>query len=150
MVLLPDIAKSLSRLKPGAVAKFLAGVTAPVVVELTAEATSRSADQSDPEPGSVTAAAAMTRLPAAGEPTVASPGPEFPAAATTTHPASVALSEAIAVGLSGPPPPPKLMLMTLAIGFGCRSTVCGETASSIDMTMLPVEQPPIGCTCETV
>src|SRR6267378_2582513 len=141
---------SLIRLKPAATARFFAGITAPVVVALTAEATSRSADQSPPEAGSVVAAAAITRVPAAGEPRVASPGPEFPAAATTTHPANVALSDAMAVGLSGPPPPPKLMLMTLAIGFGCKSTVCGDTASSIDITMFAVEQPPIDFTCETV
>src|SRR6266853_4502194 len=106
------------RFVPGAVAKLFAGVTAPVVAALTAESTRRSVDQSPPEPGSVFAAGDRTRRPAAGAPTVASPGPELPAAATTEQPSKVALSEATAVGSSGPPPPPRLMLMTLAIGFG--------------------------------
>src|SRR5712692_5210836 len=132
---LPDIAKSRKRFVPGAVAKFFAGVMAPVVVVLTAEATRRSVDQSPPDPGSVFAAGEITRRPAPGAPTVPSPGPELPAAATTLVPNKVALSDATALGESGPPPPPKLMLMTFAIGFGCRSTVCGDTASSIAMMM---------------
>src|ERR1041384_395474 len=91
-------------------------------------------------------------MPAAGEPVVPSPGPEFPEAATTTVPARAALLEAIAVGLSGPPPPPRLMLITAAIGFGNRGLlrVNGETASSIAMMMFEESQPPIGCTWLTV
>src|SRR5437588_11653431 len=95
-----------------------------------------------PVPGSFEAATAITRLPAAGAPSVFSAGPELPAAATTEQPSIVALSEATAVGSSGPPPPPRLMLITFAIGFGCRSGLVGETASSIAMTMLDVRQPP--------
>src|SRR5205085_8019735 len=132
------------RLVPGAVAKVLAGVIAPTVLTPTAESTSRSADQSPPDPGSVFAAAEGTGRPAAGAPTVPSSGPELPAAATTAQPNNVALSEAIAVGSSGPPPPPKLMLMTFAIGLGCRSTVCGETASSIPMMITEEKHPPSG------
>src|SRR6266404_1689822 len=96
-----------------------------------------------PVPGSFEAATAITRLPAAGAPSVPSPGPELPAAATTEQPSIVALSEATAVGSSGPPPPPKLMLITLATGLGCRSTVVGDTASSIAITIFEVKQPPI-------
>src|SRR5947208_15799989 len=132
------------RLVPGAVAKLFAGVIAPTVLAPTAESTSRSADQSPPEPGSVFAAGDSTRRPAAGAPTVPSPGPELPAAATTEQPNKVALSEAAAVGSSGPPPPPRLMLITFAIGFGCKSTVCGDTASSIPMMMTEEKHPPIG------
>src|SRR5437588_3610965 len=96
-----------------------------------------------PYAGSSDAATAMTRLPAAGEPSVLSPGPELPAAATTEQPSSVALSEATAVASSGPPPPPKLMLITSATGLGWKSTVEGDTASSIAITMFEVKQPPI-------
>src|ERR1041385_9305870 len=103
------------RLVPGSVAKLLAGVTAPTVLAPPAESTNKSADQSPPDPGSVFAAGESTRRPAAGAPTVASAGPELPAAATTEQPSKVALSEATAVGSSGPPPPPRLMLMTFAM-----------------------------------
>src|SRR5881394_2734039 len=87
-------------------------------------------------------------MPAAGDPVVPSPGPEFPEAATTTAPARAALLAAIAVGLSGPRPPPRLMLMTCAIGFGNKGLfkVKGETESSSAMMMFEVSQPPIGCT----
>src|SRR5258708_4069107 len=83
-----------------------------------------------PVAGSFEAPAAITWRPAAGEPTVASPGPEFPAAATTTVPVKAALSAATDVASSGPPVPPRLMLITFAIGFGCIVNVTGETASS--------------------
>src|SRR5438132_13829458 len=89
-----------------------------------------------PAPGSFEAATAITRLPAAGAPSVPSPGPELPAAATTEQPSIVALSEATAVGSSGPPPPPKLMLITLAHGLGCRSNVVCDTACTIAIAVV--------------
>ena len=101
-----------------------------------------------PVHGSFEAATAITRRPAAGEPSVPSFGPELPAAATTEQPSKVALSEATAVASSGPPPPPRLMLITFAIGFGCRSTVVGDTASSIAITMFEVKHPPIAPVAE--
>src|SRR5258706_11459142 len=129
---------------PLANAKLFAGVTAPAVFLLTLAGSRTSVDQLAFEPGSVLAAAAITRRPAAGDPSVPSLGPELPAAATTLHPSRVALSEAMAVGSSGPPPPPRLMLMTLAIGFGWKSTVCGDTASSIPIMMTDEKHPPSG------
>src|SRR3989338_5307407 len=46
--------------------------------------------------------------------TVPADGPEFPAAITTTAPASTALSAAVERASSGFPVPPRLMLMTFA------------------------------------
>src|SRR2546423_9089344 len=88
-----------------------------------------------PVPGSFEAATAITRRPAAGAPSVPSPGPELPAAATTEQPSITARSEARAVGSSGPPPPPRLMLITFATGLGLQFTVHGLTASSIVLTL---------------
>src|SRR5258705_13872026 len=103
----------------------------------------------------------MTCVPAAGEPVVPSPGPEFPEAATTTVPVRAALLAATAVASLGPPDPPRLMLMTFATGFGksplaglalpCTvGNVNGDTESSSAMMIFAVSQPPIGCTWLTV
>src|SRR4029078_4640402 len=97
---------------PWANARFFAGVTAPVWLGLMAEEASTSGDQLAFDPGSVFAATAITRRPAEGDPSVPSPGPELPAAATTIAPASTALSAATDVASSGPPLPPRLMLIT--------------------------------------
>src|SRR6266403_2259405 len=96
-----------------------------------------------PVAGSFEAPAAITWRPAAGEPTVASPGPEFPAAATTTVPVKAALSAAVEVASSGPPAPPRLMLITLAIGFGCIVSVTGDTASSKASVIASPKQLPV-------
>src|SRR5215831_2303155 len=137
------------RLKEAFAGKLLAGVTAPTVAAGTALAWRTSVDQVEPAlPGWVVAPTEITWTPDAGDPVVPSPGPEFPEAATTTHPINAALLAAIASGLSGPPPPPRLMLMTCAIGFGRSGLfkVKGETESSIAMMMFEESQPPIGCT----
>src|SRR2546423_2747879 len=104
-----------------------------------------------PVPGSFEAPTPITRRPAAGAPSVPSPSsPELPAAATTDVPVGfhgvgkAALSDATAVGSSGPPPPPRLMLITFAMGFGKPVSVAGATESSIARTMLEVRQPPTG------
>ena len=81
----------------------------------------------------------MTRRPTAGSPTVFSFGPELPAEATTTAPASAALLAATASALFGSPDdPPKLMLITVATGLGNPSGSVGERASSSAVMMFTV------------
>src|ERR1051325_432337 len=125
-----------------AAARLLAGVTAPGRRRLTARGAGTAADQ---EPaGSMLFATHVTRRPVHGEPTVLSPGPELPPAATTLQPRRTALSAAMEGTASGPPEPPRLMLMTCAIGFGKPVTVREETESSMAIVMAAETQPPTG------
>ena len=71
-----------------------------------------------------------------------SPGPSFPAEATTVVPRSAALLAATELGVSGPPTPPRLRLITCATGFGCSVKVRGETESSIERMVAAVTQVP--------
>ena len=79
---------------PAAGENPVAGVREPVVVEENELELSTSADQ-PVLPGSLVAALATTKRPAAGEPTICSRGPSFPAEASGTTPANCKLPAAI-------------------------------------------------------
>src|SRR5688500_11620561 len=132
------------RPKPPSAGRFFAGVTGPTKPCGTALAFRMSTDQFEfAAPGCVVAATEMTCVPAEGAPTVPSPGPEFPAEATTVVPRRAALLAATAESGSGPPAPPRLKLITCAIGFGCIVKVKGETASSIAIMVEALTQLPV-------
>ena len=107
---------------PAAGENPVAGVREPVVVEENELELSTSADQ-PVLPGSLVAALATTKRPAAGEPTICSRGPSFPAEASGTTPANCKLPAAIeSAEFSLPALFPKLMLTTVARGFGKPAT----------------------------
>ncbi|WP_346534225.1 hypothetical protein [Micromonospora sp. DPT] len=81
----------------------------------------------------VEAPTASTPSAAAGVPMVRSPGPELPAAATTTTPAWAARVAASPTGSLPSPLPPRLMLITSA-----RYGFVGSAAASMPATMSSV------------
>src|SRR5712691_12790046 len=114
---------------PAADENCVAGVCEPVVEEENELELSTSADQ-PVFPGSLVAAVATTRRPAAGELMVFSGGPSLPAEASGTTPANCKLPAAMALAEFGSPDDePKLMFTTVARGFGNPATSRSWAAS---------------------